>query len=298
LKYLFVFGGNMTLTALGLIVTAAFIHATWNLLAKRASGGRAFVWLYSLAGFILYAPVIVVFVFLDPPTYGLAGWMSICTSGILHLLYSVALQRGYQSADLSVVYPLARGTAPLVSSSGAILLFGEHPTLYGVVGIGLIVFGILLVSGGSRALFSHDPHAVKGMVFGTLTGLFIASYTINDAYAVKYLAVSPILLDYFGNSVRLAFLTPAVLSSPQKLREERRSSLGLGLAVGTLVPLSYILVLFAMRLSPVSYVAPARELSMLIGAFLGARVLHEGHIGQRLIGAALMLVGIVGLAIG
>jgi drug/metabolite transporter (DMT)-like permease len=298
LKYLFVSGENMTFTALGLIVTAAFIHATWNLLAKRASGGPAFVWLYSLAGFILYAPVIIVFVLFDPPKYGLVGWIFICTSGIIHLLYSVALQRGYQAADLSVVYPLARGTAPLISSSGAILLFGERPTLYGVVGIGLIVFGILLVSGGSRALFSQNAQGIKGMLFGILTGLFIASYTINDAYAVKYLAVSPVLLDYFGNSVRLAFLTPAVLSSPHKLREERRLNLRLALAVGALVPLSYILVLFAMRLSPVSYVAPARELSMLIGAFLGARVLREGHLGRRLIGAALMVVGIVALAIG
>ena len=178
------------------------------------------------------------------------------------------------------------------------LLFGEHPRLCGVIGIGLIVLGIFLVSGGSGALLSRDSHGLNGIAFGMLTGLFIASYTLNDAYAVKYLLVSPILLDYFGNSVRLAFLTPAVLLSPHRLRKESRLNLRLGLAVGALVPLSYILALFAMRLSPVSYVAPARELSMLVGAFLGARVLDEGNIGQRLIGAALMVVGMVGLAIG
>src|SRR3989442_9392959 len=288
----------MTFTALGLIVTAAFIHATWNLLAKQASGGPAFVWLYSLAAFILYAPVIIVLVFLDPPEYGLGGRIFIGASGILHLCYSVALQRGYQVADLSVVYPLARGTGPLISSLGAMLLFGERPTLCGVIGIGLIVLGILLVSGGSGALLSRDSHGLNGIAFGMLTGLFIASYTLNDAYAVKYLLVSPILLDYFGNSVRLAFLTPAVLLSPHRLRKESRLNLRLGLAVGALVPLSYILALSAIRISPVSYVAPARELSMLVGAFLGARVLDESNIGQRLIGAALMVVGMVGLAIG
>jgi len=286
----------MTLSALGLIVTAAFIHATWNLLAKRAAGGAAFVWLYSLAGFVFYAPVIVLFVLLDPPAYGVTGWSLIGASGVLHLFYSIALQRGYQAADLSLVYPVARGTGPLISSLGAIVLFGEHPTLSGAVGIGLIVCGVLIISGASRELLSLD--AAKGVIFGMITGCFIASYTLNDAYAVKSLAVSPILLDYFGNAVRLLFLSPAVLLRPQELRAARRSHLGLACAVGALVPLSYILALFAMRLSPVSYVAPARELSMLVGAFLGARVLGEGYAARRLIGAALMVAGIMGLALG
>ena len=288
----------MTLTALGLIVIAAFIHATWNLLAKRAAGGAGFVWLYSLAGFILYAPVVIILILLDPPTYGAAGWSFIGASGVLHLFYSIALQRGYKAADLSVVYPVARGTGPLLSSVGAILLFGEHPTVPAIIGIGLIVGGILLVSGAARRLFSHDPHALKGVFFGMITALFIASYTLNDAYAVKHLAVAPILLDYFGNAVRLLLLTPAVLSAPGELRAARRSQLGLACAVGALIPVSYILVLFAMRIAPVSYVAPARELSMLGGAFLGARVLREGYAARRIIGAALMVAGIIALAIG
>ena len=286
----------MTLTALGLIVTAAFIHATWNLLAKRAAGGTAFVWLYSIAGFILYAPVIIVFVLFDPPAFGATGWGFIGASGVLHLFYAIALQRGYETADLSVVYPVARGTGPLISSLGAMLLFGEHPTLPALVGIGLIVAGIFVVSGVSRELASMEVS--KGVVFGILTGLCIASYTLNDAHAVKHLAVSPILLDYFGNAVRLLFLTPVVLLRPMELRAARRSQLGLACAVSALVPLSYIFALFAMRLSPVSYVAPARELSMLVGTFLGARVLREGYAARRLIGAALMVAGIMGLAIG
>src|SRR4051812_47705956 len=115
----------MSLTALALVVVAAFIHAYWNLLVKRAEGGAAFVWLFSLASAVLYAPVIVVLVLLEPLDYGWPEWELIVTSGILHLLYAVTLNRGYRVGDLSVVYPVARGTGPLIATIGAILLLGE-----------------------------------------------------------------------------------------------------------------------------------------------------------------------------
>ncbi|HYC45634.1 MAG TPA: DMT family transporter [Burkholderiales bacterium] len=288
----------MPLSALALVVTAAFIHAYWNLLVKRAGGGSAFVWLFSFATAVLYAPVVAVLVWIEPLSYGALEWGLIASSGILHLLYAVTLNRGYRLADLSVVYPIARGTGPLISSVGAILLLGEQPGAVGALGIALIVIGILVIAGAwTPALYRASARAAKGLGYGIATGLCIAAYTLNDAYAVKVLLVSPIMIDYFGNLVRLAFLTPSVAANLTALQAEWRRNVRMAVYVGALMPLSYILSLFAMRLAPVSYVAPARELSMLVGAYFGAKLLQEGHTRQRIIGTALMIGGIVGLAL-
>jgi drug/metabolite transporter (DMT)-like permease len=288
----------MSLAALSLILTAAFIHAYWNLLVKRAEGGPAFVWMFSAATAALYAPVIVLLLIVEPLDYGWREWLFIFSSGILHLLYAVTLNHGYRVSDLSVVYPVARGTGPLIATLGAILLLGERPSAIGALGILLIVAGIFFIAGGlTPALYRDSARTGKGLTYGALTGLCIAAYTVNDAYAVKVLLVSPIMIDYFGNLVRLACLTPSTMRDRAALEAEWRRNVKFALAVGALMPLSYILALFAMRLAPVSYVAPARELSMLVGAYFGARLLREGNTRQRLAGTALMICGIVALTL-
>ncbi len=287
----------MPLSALVLVVTAAFIHAYWNFLVKRAAGGAAFVWLLSLASAAIYAPLVLVLVLLDPPQFGVIEWLLIVSSGILHLAYTLFLNHGYRVADLSVVYPVARGTGPLIATLGAIVLLGERPPAAGLFGFGLIIAGIVCIAWQMPAPHVRGAGPMKGVFYGVVTGLFIASYTINDAYAVKVLAISPILLDYFSNLVRMIFLTPPILANAQALRDESRRNWKLALAVGALIPVSYVLCLFAMQLAPVSYVAPARELSMLVGAYFGAKLLREGHTRPRLIGTALMIGGIVGLAL-
>lgn len=285
----------MPVSALALVVAAAFIHAYWNFLVKRAAGGAAFVWLLSVASAVIYAPLVLVLVVIDPPQYGRAEWLLIVSSGVFHLVYTLTLNHGYRVADLSVVYPVARGTGPLIATVGAIILLGERPPVFGLLGVALIIAGIVCIAWQMPAPRARSE-PMKGVFYGALTGVCIATYTINDAYAVKVLAVSPIFLDYFGNAVRVAFLTPSVLSNVPALRLEWRKNVKLALAVGALGPVSYVLCLYAMQLAPVSYVAPARELSILIGAYFGARFLQEGNIRQRLIGSALMIGGIVGLA--
>jgi drug/metabolite transporter (DMT)-like permease len=288
----------MSWAALALIVTAAFIHAYWNLLVKRAEGGPAFVWLFSFTSALIYAPVVLALIAIEPLDYGWPEWGLILSSGILHLLYAVTLNRGYRVGDLSVVYPVARGTGPLISSVGAIVLIGERPSAAGAAGILLIVAGVLVIANAWRPeLYRSSPRTAKGLTYGILTGLCIASYTLNDGYAVKVLLVSPIMIDYFGNVIRLVCLTPGNLADTRGLRDEWRRNRKVAFGVGALMPLSYILSLFAMRLAPISYVAPARELSMLVGAYFGARLLREGHTPQRLAGTALMVGGIVALAL-
>lgn len=288
----------MSLAALALIVVAAFIHAYWNLLIKRADGGPAIVWMLSLWSAIWYAPIVVALLAIDPPGYGWREIALIVSSGVLHLAYALVLNHGYRVGDLSVVYPIARGSGPVVSSIAAIAILGERPSAVGACGIALIILGIFVIVGAWRILGrTGDPRTAKGLAFGLLTGLCIASYTVNDAYAVKVLLVSPLMIDYFGNAVRLAFLTPTTLANREALRGEWRRNRKAAMGIGLLMPLSYILSLFAMRLAPVSYVAPARELSLLVGAYFGAKLLAEGHSVERTIGAGLMVAGIVAIMI-
>jgi drug/metabolite transporter (DMT)-like permease len=279
--------------ALIAVLLAAVTHATWNLFAKRAASSRRFVWMYSLGSVVLYAPIVLWIVSREHPHFGAIQWAALGATSVLHLGYSVTLQAGYRASDLSLVYPIARGSGPLLSFVGAVILLGEHPTWLSALGLVLIVGGILLVAGLTR-----EPHRAprRGILFGLATGMFIAAYTVNDGWAVKVLGLSPFIVDFTGNVVRVAALTPAALRERSSLVSEARSYGPHALVVSVLGPLGYILVLYAMRYAPVSHVAPARELATLVGAYFGSRLLRERSAPERLVGAALIVVGVVSLA--
>ena len=287
----------MSLDALILVVTGALIHALWNFFSKKASGGPLFVWLYGLVSLAVAAPVGVFAWLHGPRPAGFALPAAALASAVLHLVYSLVLQQGYRLCDFSVVYPLARGTGPLFSVFGAILLIGETPSLKGWIGIGAILVGILTIAGGRRLVGLGNASSPKGVGWGALTGLFVAAYTVVDGWAVKVLGLPPVLFYVSGLALRTALLAPAALSRPAELREQWRRNRRYILTVGALSPLAYTLVLFAMARAPLSYVAPARELSMMIGMLLGAQLLREQDVGARMAGTALMVAGVVMLAL-
>lgn len=283
----------MPLLALSTILLAALTHATWNLAAKRAADARHFVWMYSALSIAIYTPVVAWIVVTTRPSFGWTHWSVLSGTAALHIAYSLVLQAGYRASDLSLVYPIARGSGPLISFVLAVWLLGEAVTWLSIVGVAAIVGGIVLVSG----MLSSEHRAPKaGVAFGLATGLFIASYTINDGYAVKVLMISPFIVDYAGNVVRALVLTPRAWLDRARLVEEWRGHKRSVAIVSVLGPLGYVLVLFAMQIAPVSHVAPARELSTLIGAYFGARVLREKAAPSRLVGAACIVLGVVSLA--
>lgn len=280
--------------ALCAVLLAALCHAAWNLQAKRAANSRHFVWLYSVASLLLWSPFVAVVLLQGRPQFGAAQYLALAGTAILHLLYSLSLQAGYRAADLSLVYPLARGTGPLLSFVGAVLLFGERPGPLAIAGLALIVAGIVLVANLHRAL---RRAALPGLMWGALTGACIAAYTLNDAWAVKMLAISPFLIDFSGNCFRVLVLSHSALASKDELKREWRAYRVPVLTVATLGPLAYILVLFAMRHAPVSRVAPARELATLVGTWFGARLLGEKAATQRLAGALCIVAGVISMAL-
>jgi drug/metabolite transporter (DMT)-like permease len=279
--------------ALVAVLLAALTHATWNLFAKRAAGSRRFVWMYSVGSVVLYVPVVIWIVSREWPRFGPLQWVALGATSILHLAYSLILQAGYRVSDLSLVYPIARGSAPLLSFIGAVALLGERPTGLSALGLVLIVGGIVMVAGLLR-----EPHRAprQGILFGLATGLFIAAYTVNDGWAVKALGLSPFMVDFTGNALRVTVLTPMALRDRSSILDEIRAYAGPAIVVSVLGPLGYILVLYAMRYAPVSHVAPARELATLLGAYFGSRLLRERSAPERLVGAALIVAGVVSLA--
>lgn len=286
----------MTGFALTLILLSALIHATWNLLAKRAGGGVPFTWLFSALTVIIYTPLAAAVLILQQPRLGLVELAFIGGSAILHIAYFLALQRGYRVGDLSLVYPLARGTGPVLSTAAAILFLGEHPGLVALTGAALVAVGVFILTGGSRLL--GRGNARGAIRYGLLTGTLIAAYTLWDKHAVSVLLIPPIVFDYCSNVFRTAFLTPFALGRWSEVRQEWRTHRLEAVGVASLSSLSYILVLTAMVFTPVSHVAPAREISILIGTIMGARLLAEGAAARRVAATSAMIVGVVALALG
>lgn len=296
----------MTWLALTLVLIAACLHATWNFCAKQAGGGLPFVFLVGLLINAGYLPVVLAYLALVDVTLPWTALAWIAGSGVLKTAYSLFLQRGYRTGDFSVVYPLARGTGPLLSTLGAIVLLGERPTPLAATGGLAIIASIFWLTGGFDSLRpaaggasprSSVPRSAS-LAYGLISGLFIAAYTLWDRHGVAALAIAPILYDAGTAFTQLIILTPAALRRRGEVarhwREHRRYAFGVAL----LSPAAYVLVLTAMQFTPVSYVAPAREVSIVIGAFLGARVLKEAHASRRLAAAAVIAAGVVALALG
>ncbi|MFI6293759.1 EamA family transporter [Nonomuraea sp. NPDC050790] len=284
----------MTAWALALVLVAAVAHATWNLLSKKASqaDGLIFVWLVAVASTVMWGPVFAGFLLVTGTPVRWLDVALVCVSTSLHLGYFVLLQRGYRYGDLSTVYPVARGTGPMLASLVAVLFLGERPGLAGIAGIALVGIGVFMMSGGGRS-------DARGLGFGLGTGVFIAAYTVWDAQVVGAFAVAPLVLNYLGEAGRALALTPAMLMGARRRqiggvwRAHRWHVLG----AAVLVPLSYLLVLFAFTVAPVSVVAPTREISVLIAVLLGGKLLAEGDLNRRLLAAGVILGGVVTIAL-
>ncbi|WP_367065967.1 EamA family transporter [Oryzisolibacter sp. LB2S] len=293
----------MSSSAFALIIVAGLIHAIWNIAAKKAGGDARFAFFTAVLMMLVWAPLGWWLGRGAVPLWGAREWAIVTLSGVLHVVYYVVLLRGYRKADLTVVYPLARGTGPLLSALVAITLLGERLSALGALGVAGVVGGVFLIAGGPGLLrAAHEPQARrrvrKGMLYGVLTGLFIASYTVVDGYAVKAMLLSPILVDYMGNLVRVLVLAPVALRDRVELARLWAAQWRFALLVAFVSPVAYVLVLFAMQSAPLSHVAPAREVSMLFAALLGGHLLGEGDRAARLAGAVLIAAGVVALGLG
>jgi drug/metabolite transporter (DMT)-like permease len=286
----------MNPAAVALVAGAAVAHAGWNLCAKRVpAGGALFVWLAAVFSALFQLPLAVGTVVANSGSVPGTWWLAVLVSGVIHTGYFVILQRGYAVGDLSVVYPLARGTAPMLSVVAAIWLLGERPGPAALAGTAAVVLGVWVIGGlGS----SGSSSWAAGVGYGLLCGTTIAAYTLWDAHAVTALAVPPLILMAGSSITETVLLGPYALAHRVEVRDLWRRHRTPILAVAVLSPLAYLLVLFALRHAPVSLVAPARELSIVIGGVGAWLLLGEPNPARRLTGAAIVLAGVVAIAAG
>jgi drug/metabolite transporter (DMT)-like permease len=288
---------SLNATALLLIFVAAIAHASWNLFSKQASvsGAASFVWLMSATATVAYLPVVAASVIASPPHLSALAWVFMTGTGLLQVGYFLFLQASYRLGDLSLIYPIGRGTGALLAALAGIILLGERPGPAGIAGILLIVGGLVILgipASGRTAV------TARAIMLALITGLFIATYTLWDKYAVSTLNVPPLVQGYVSLPVMALIIAPFALRDRGRTARVwvtyRRQVLG----AAVLSPLAYILVLIALSFTAVSAIAPVREVSVLLGVLLGRRLLGEGSLARRLTAAATIAAGIICIAVG
>lgn len=277
--------------ALTLVLASAGLHATWNLLAKRVRGAVGVAWVYAAVAALALTPVGLAAWRQASPSLTPLAWGFLIGSALLHIGYFVSLQRGYGAGDLSLIYPLARGSGPALATVAAVLALGERPGPPALAGTALVAGSAFALAGGGRG-----PVPFRAVRLGLTTGAFIAAYTVWDATAVSRVGVAPILYVWLSESVRALLLAPAAWARRAEVRRAWRETGRAMVGVGVLSPLAYLMVLQAFRLAPVSLVAPTREVSILATVILGTGLLGEGQARRRLAAGAGMAIGVALLA--
>lgn len=285
----------MTPLVLGLVAIAAVAHATWNVAVKRAgTSGAEFLWLTFIVGSLVFLPF-GVWSILHAGVDFLHWLLLASVSGAIHIAYFFLLQTGYRKGDISVVYPLSRGTGPLFSVILAIILLGERPKPMALVGAALIIAGVVITGISKR---DSQGDTKTGVLFGLAIGVMIATYTLWDSAAVTVGAMPAVGLFWGSLVFQFMFLAPWGARHPSQLRTTARTHWVAVLIVGVLSALGYILILLAVQMSQVSLVAPAREVSVVLVSLAGWLLFREPNPAQRLVGAAVVLAGIALLALG
>jgi drug/metabolite transporter (DMT)-like permease len=284
--------------ALVVVLVSAFLHAGWNYLLKKSDRKIVFIWWFLLLNAIIYIPMFLYFLpgLSIPP----GGWFCIVASGLIHGVYFGCMGGAYQRGDLSLVYPLARGSGPLFVPMLAVALLGEKIAPLGGIGILFIIGGVYCVHLRSftGAAFLEPFRALRGgaSLWALFTGLAIAFYSLVDKVGVGL--VYPPVYIYIMMLIPWLVITPWVLIRERDgLKSEWRRHKGAIVVVGFLCGFTYLMVLFALTMSKVSYVAAVREVSIVLSAYFGIVFLGEKHGRQKLLGAVLITLGVIAIGL-
>ena len=283
----------MPLSALGLLLAAALMHTIWNLLVKQAKEKQVFIWCSLLVGTIIFSPLI-----LTSSVFLVSMWPYLLSSAIVEAIYYITLIRAYENGDFSLVYPMARGAAPAFLLIWAACFLGERPRFYGLFGIALLVFGLIIVGGKTWwSLRTTTRFSKSALALALAVACCISVYTAIDGAAVHH--VSPLPYTVLVITLTVLFITPAVVmryGNTAIVDELRINWIGITL-VGLFTLLAYMLALKAYTIARVSYAGSVREISVVFAAFVGWRWLGESFGAIRLVGATFIFAGILVIAL-
>jgi len=278
---------TLPLTVTLAVLTAAVTHATWNAIAHGIKDQTLAFALIGVGGIIVAIPLIIVAAAPRP-----GCWPYLAASIVIHVFYNLLLMRCYRLGEFGQVYPLARGTSPLVVTILAAIFVHEHLAL-------LQIAGVLVVSGGLATLVLAGRRPGRAAFLAAVgTGLTIAAYTTVDGVGVR-LAHSPV--GYIGWLMLLESLCVPMFALVRRrdvlLKQPPRILLS-GLAAGALSVLAYGLVLWAQTRGALAPIAALRETSVVFGAIIGTLIFHEPFGRSRVAATVLVVAGILLLNIG
>jgi drug/metabolite transporter (DMT)-like permease len=291
----------MPVIAILLLVASAFLHTAWNILLKQTGEKYVATWWAIFSGSIAFLPALL---FVGFPTGD--TWPLLLGSVVVEALYYIVLSAAYNDSDFSLVYPIARGTAPALIASWSILFLGERLTSAGLAGLGVIVTGLLVIgltgviadrTSAPTFIQANRPPSSRGIFLALVLALLISVYSSIDGAAVKRTAALPYAV--------LIFLLTPVFTAPlvvrrfgwQLLRREWTGHRWRIIAIGILTVFAYLLALEAYTIAPISYSGAIREVSVVIGAFAGWHFLGEKMGGLRVFGAVVIFTGIFMIAL-
>lgn len=281
----------MSFTSVVLVLLSACLHVVMHVTLKSARDRTAFVWWTWLWASLIFLPVPIFFW----QSGSALAWAILIVSGVFEALYYTAISKAYKSGDLSVVYPLARGTAPLFILLWSTMLLRERPTVGGLGGVALIIAGLCVINlprlGAWREL--RKSLGQSGPRWALLAGLCISCYTTLDKAGVRLIA--PLLYTYLVTTMTLVWLTPGTLRAVgwQGLMAEWRSSRYNSVIASFTAMAAYAIVLYVMQTgAPVSYVGAMREISVVFGAAVGVVFLKEQGTVTRVFGSSLIAAGV------
>jgi drug/metabolite transporter (DMT)-like permease len=288
----------MTAAALLLVGVSALMHASWNYLAKSSRDKVAFLWATGVVGSALFLPVL--WWTGDGQPWSVRVWLGVVLGAGIRALYFLSLGAAYTRGDLSIVYPVARGIAPVLVPLSAALFLGEHLSAAGAAGVGAVALGVYVVhlpGLSARDLLVPFTQLCSAQTrYAAMTGVLTTTYSLVDKWNIASGAPA-VAYAYLTIPVAALLLTPAVLRHPGRTIETWRESAPKIPAVSVLMTGGYLLILLALQWTPVSYVAPARELGIVFGTILGSVLLKEGATPQRLAGSAVIVLGVTLLSI-
>ena len=276
----------MSAGVIAIVLTAALLHALWNALVKGAGDKTVILGLIAL-GHVVPGLVVVALV----PWPGWAIWPYVLASTVIHWGYYYFLNAAYRLGDLSVMYPIARGLAPVLIALGAQAWVGETLPPLAWAGIVIVSGGIMVLTRG--VLTGALP--MSGLLAALACAVMVASYSLVDGVGVR---LSTSALAYVGwLFVMEVFVAGFVLTTRwQRLRAISPGAIALGFLGGVISGTAYGLVLYAKTLAPLGLVSALRETSVIFAAMIGVLWFGEGPKGNRLLAAAIVMAGIVLIA--
>jgi drug/metabolite transporter (DMT)-like permease len=282
----------VSFASLVILLISACIHVVAHVALKRARDRTAMMWWFMAWGTLLYLPVVF---FVRRPLLP-DTWLWIGLSSIFEAGYFWAIAQAYRGADLSTVYPLARGVAPVFLLVWSGLILREDLTAWGIAGVALIAVGLYLANLSRFGAWSEPWRALRaaGPRWALLAGLFTSLYTAVDKVGIR--GVEPLLYTYLALATTTLWLTPLAFIRVgwQGLARELRASRWAAPVAGVTTLAAYALVLYAMQLgTPAGYAGAVREVSVVLGAGIGVWVFRESGGPVRVIGAALVAAGVV-----